>query len=137
MDEADAFLKGLDENEDDDELRMVYADWLEELGEYEEAERQRLWPDAKAWLMNFAAEHPEHQPYEDSDWTPTFGISYADLLRLGEHCLESDFVSFGADDGLMEDVASVFDEFMKNWSIVTGVPLPDEGLPRPRFKCAC
>lgn len=135
-DDEDAFLKRLDENEDDNELRMVYADWLEELGEYEEAERQRQWPDAKAWLLKFAAEHPLHQPYEDPDWSPTFGITYEGLLQLGERCVESDFVGFGADMDLMEDVGSVFNEFMKNWSIVTGTPLPDDG-PHPRFKCAC
>ena len=42
MNERDAFLKMIVENEDDTLTRLVFADWLDEHGEHEEAgERQR------------------------------------------------------------------------------------------------
>ena len=53
MSERDAFLKLLAENEDDTTARLVYADWLDEQGEHEEADRQRKWPAAKEWLVKF------------------------------------------------------------------------------------
>ena len=42
MTEAEAFLAGIIENPDDDGLRLVYADWLEEHGQPERAELIRL-----------------------------------------------------------------------------------------------
>ena len=53
MDQREAFLKALAENEDDTTTRLVYADWLDEQGEHEEADRQRKWPAAKEWLVRF------------------------------------------------------------------------------------
>jgi uncharacterized protein (TIGR02996 family) len=51
MSDRDAFLRALANDEDDTPTRLVYADWLEERGEHEEADRQRKWPAAKEWLV--------------------------------------------------------------------------------------
>src|SRR5205814_1124014 len=51
MNQRNAFLKALAKNEDDTATRLVYADWLDEHGEHEEADRQRKWPAAKEWLV--------------------------------------------------------------------------------------
>ena len=51
--ERERFLAVLAANEDDVGCRMAYADWLEEHGEDDEANRQRAWPEAKAWLKRF------------------------------------------------------------------------------------
>ena len=51
MDHEKHFLELLDANEDDNDTRVIYADWLDEAGRYEEAQRQRAWPAAKAWMV--------------------------------------------------------------------------------------
>ena len=53
MTEEWAFLKSILEQPDDDARKLVYADWLEDHGEHEEADRQRQWPAAKEWLVRF------------------------------------------------------------------------------------
>ena len=126
MDEQEAFLKKLAENEDDTALRTDYADWLEEQGEYEEADRQRTWPDAKVWLVEFANRDRSSEV-----------ITYEYLLCLGSQCLVDDLVGFGSDELFMSDLANEYSTFMKNWSIVTGQPLPGDNVPRPRFACSC
>ena len=57
MNERKKFLKALAKNEDETTTRMVYADWLDDQGEHEEADRQRKWPAAKAWLVQFCRDH--------------------------------------------------------------------------------
>lgn len=47
MTERDAFVQALAQNEDDEVTRLVFADWLEEHGEEEEAQRMRKWKEAK------------------------------------------------------------------------------------------
>lgn len=138
MEEQKAFLSGLEANEDDTDLRMLYADWLEERGEYEEAERQRKWPEAKAWLVKFALRNPirrvEHFWGDGMD--AGFGTSYEGLLDLGFECADKDRVGFGGDSNLMDDVARQFDTFMQNWSIVTGRSIPED-MDMPKFSCSC
>jgi len=56
MSTREAFLRALEADEDDVTTRLVYADWLEERGQTEEAERQRAWPAAKEWLVKFYKE---------------------------------------------------------------------------------
>lgn len=48
-----AFLAHIESHWEDRAPRLVYADWLDENGEPEEAERQRKWHDAKDWLVAF------------------------------------------------------------------------------------
>src|SRR5438105_15639232 len=62
--------------------RLVYADWLDEHGEHEEADRMRKWPAAKAWLVKFCAKHnpPEDDPEEGH-------ISYETLVELGREAV--------------------------------------------------
>jgi uncharacterized protein (TIGR02996 family) len=63
-DDRERFLQALAADEDDEAPRLGYSDWLEERGEYEEAERQRAWPAAKAWLVQLVAEHSEYDDYD-------------------------------------------------------------------------
>lgn len=138
MDEQKAFLSGLEANEDDTDLRMLYADWLEERGEYEEAERQRKWPEAKAWLVEFALRNPIRRvkDYWGDGMDDEFGISYEGLLDLGFKCADEDLVVFGADSNLMDKVSSEFHTFMQNWAIVTGRSIPEDKA-MPDFRCSC
>ena len=146
MNERNAFLKFLAENEDDTTTRMVFADWLDEHGEHEEADRQRKWPAAKEWLVRFCqVNNPD--PSTDSE---TRVISYEELLELGWSIAisvderagsESDQEAFGLFCGnnqtMCDALRSDVTEFLANWSIVTGMPLPPDARYIVRFGCAC
>jgi uncharacterized protein (TIGR02996 family) len=57
MNDREAFLRALKKNEDDTATRIIFADWLDEHGEHEEADRQRQWPAAKGWLVQFCQDN--------------------------------------------------------------------------------
>jgi uncharacterized protein (TIGR02996 family) len=138
VNERDGFLKLLTENEDDTTTRLVYADWLDDRGEHEEADRQRKWPAAKEWLVRFC-EANNHSPDEPDpyEWV----ITYETLLELGQEGVgrEDEWYGFSCGnnmtmcDALRENPG----EFWKNWSIVTGVPLPQDIEMKSGFSCGC
>jgi uncharacterized protein (TIGR02996 family) len=55
MNDQGAFEEAVKQSPDDQALRLVYADWLEEHDQPEEALRQRKFLDAKKWLTDLAA----------------------------------------------------------------------------------
>ena len=140
MNLRDGLLKALAENEDDTTTRLVYADWLDEQGEHEEADRQRKWPAAKAWLVQFCRDHnpPDDEAEESEEWV----ISYEELLELGREAVEgadNEGIGFHCGNN-MEMCEALQDnslEFWKNWSVVTGVPLPPDVGEKSYFSCSC
>jgi uncharacterized protein (TIGR02996 family) len=139
VNERAGFLKLLAENEDDTTTRLVYADWLDERGEHEEADRQRKWPAAKEWLVKFCAAN--NPPSEDDldEWY----ISYETLIGLGREAVERDgadkdlWFSCGNNMTMCDALRSHAAEFWKNWSIVTGIPVPPDAADKSGFSCAC
>jgi uncharacterized protein (TIGR02996 family) len=136
VNEREAFLKALADNENDTTTRLVYADWLDERGEHEEAERQRNWPAAKAWLVQLCL---KHNPPPDGDvWV----ISYEELLDLGRQTVKEaddeglDF-SCGNNIEMCDALRDNSQEFWKNWSVITGVPLPPDVEEKTYFRCCC
>jgi uncharacterized protein (TIGR02996 family) len=122
----DAFLKALAENEDDTTTRLVYADWLDDHGQHEEADRQRRWPAAREWLVRFCKENSGYQE-----------ITYEELIEFGREVVkeESSLERTYVDNEVMwHALRDNSQEFWKNWSVVTGVPLPpglgDKGFHR-------
>lgn len=116
MTEREVFLKMLAENEDDTAARLVYADWLDDHGEHEEADLQRKWPAAKEWLVRFGKENSHYQE-----------ISCAELIEFGRQVAkeESSTERVYIDNEAMWDALKAHgQEFWKNWSVVTGIPLP-------------
>ena len=77
MNMKDAFLKSLAENEDDITIRLVYADWLDEQGEHEEADRERRWPPAKEWLVRFCQEHSQSRQ-----------LTFPELIEFGRRAVQ-------------------------------------------------
>jgi uncharacterized protein (TIGR02996 family) len=133
----DAFLKALAANEDDTTTRLVYADWLDEHGEHEEADRQRKWPAAKQWLVRFCMVHnPPDDVYERV-------ISYKDLLELGREAVEAaqqgGELGFhcGNNETMCDALRANRLQFWMNWSVVTGVPLPPDFEDMSYFSCGC
>jgi uncharacterized protein (TIGR02996 family) len=112
----DAFLKALAENEDDIATRLVYADWLDEQGEHEEADRQRKWPAAKQWLVRFCKESFGY--YE---------IPYEQLIEFGCRVAKEGSTSkrvYMDNEAMWNALRDKGLEYWKYWSIVTGQPLP-------------
>jgi uncharacterized protein (TIGR02996 family) len=136
MDLRDAFLRALAENEDDTSTRLVFADWLDEQGEHDEADRQRKWPAAKDWLVRFFRDHNQGDYYEQLN-------SYEQMMDLGRAAVaeanEQEFGPFdcGSNEGLCNALRANSREFWKNWSIVTGIPLPPGVEGKSYFGCSC
>jgi uncharacterized protein (TIGR02996 family) len=141
MNDREPFLKALAKNEDDVLTRMVYADWLDEQGEHEEADRQRKWPAAKAWLLEFTKSINYHGYAEDDEYKNPLGSphTYADVIQAGHDAVSGEGYCFGSDDGAdyFRGERAAREEFFRNWSIVTGVPVPEEVVDNPPFRCAC
>ena len=130
--EREAFLKALKKNEDDVTTRMVYADWLDERGEHEEADRQRKWPAAKAWLVAFAK---RVNPGEDDD--ETMPVTYESLIEMGHEGLKEGAVECYNNMDLCYELQDNAADFWKNWSVVTGVPVSDDAADGMGYSCAC
>lgn len=65
-----AFLRSIEKDPRDYALRGVYADWLDENGEPEEAERQRNWEkivaESEKWLRSYAIKLNPYM-FDDND----------------------------------------------------------------------
>lgn len=122
MSEREAFLRAIAANEDDTLVRLVFADWLDEHDEHEEAERQRKWPAAKTWLDNVCKEH-NAGCREGQEFT------YDQLLNFGRCASATTDVMIEVSSGIPDSydiVTAIRDripEFWRAWSVVTGLPL--------------
>jgi uncharacterized protein (TIGR02996 family) len=138
--ERKAFLKALKKNEDDSTARLVYADWLDEHGEHEEADRMRKWDAAKKWIVKFCKKHNPPDEDDEDEWH----ITYADMIELGREAVanankkagESPF-SCGNNMRMVDALQDNSKEFWKNWSIITGIPVTPDAEEKIYFACAC
>lgn len=137
MNERDAFVGHLAANEDDATARLAFVDWLDEHGEHEEADRQRNWPAAKQWLVRLCAENNPPREDDPDEWF----ISYPMLLELGlEGAARSDeWFGFSCrnNNPMCDALRASSGAFWKNWSVVTGIPLPPDIEERSSFSCGC
>jgi len=122
MSEREALLRAIAANEDDILVRLVFADWLDEHGEHEEAERQRKWSEAKKWLDNICKEH-NAGCREGQEFT------YDQLLDFGRNAstmtnvIIEVFTDIPDSYNIVTAIRDQIPEFWKAWSIVTGLPL--------------
>ncbi len=141
-----SFLEAIKTNPRDWDTRKVFADWLEEQDEIQEADEQRRWNDeiqnAWEWLENLAKEggrtcvnYSEHCASYNRDkgictvdqiWKD---ITIQDLIQAGHDYIDSKgrewWVQQGAEE--LRDLMyqpGVKECYWKNWSLVTNRPLP-------------
>lgn len=155
------FLDRLAENEDDLTTRLIYADWLDDFGFCEEAERHRLWSEAKKWMVNFsercrteihskckewAESEEEYQEMLDDGYDDA--MSYEELIEIGnttyndaarnnEGEVAELYMYCGNRESMMDFLWEEKVNFWTNWSIITGNPLPTEFEDLASFSCAC
>lgn len=140
--EKQAFLDALEDNEDDNVLRLIYSDWLEEHDEPEEADRMRKWKAAKEWMIEFTR-RINNWEYDEETYTRigTTGKlndphTYQDMIEAGNIMRSGDQYCFGTDEG-PEVFREEKEEFFKNWSIITGIHVEEEEIENVSFRCAC
>ena len=123
---------------DDPLPRLVYADWLEENDEPEEADRQRNYVPAERYLREladkFGGTEPDYPYY--GGWVP---ITFEDLIAAGRQWLSSGshFTQMGS--GVARDVMhyeGVCERYWQCWEVITGIRVPSDARGIP-FSCSC
>lgn len=126
--ERDDFLAAIAADPLDCQLRAIYADWLEQQGiDYEEAARQRRWPEimaeSKRWLADFAQRIGGPSHYDEPDEEP---LTLEELIAAADHFM-------GTNESYTDEYSRM-DEFWEHYQIVTGRQPKSKQL---FFSCAC
>jgi uncharacterized protein (TIGR02996 family) len=155
--EREAFLSALAENPDDTVTRLVFSDFLDEHDEPEEAARQRAYPAAREWMTNWvrsinygAYKEDEHgndildengdpilDPGADNLGDP-HTLEYAIYQGHGIIRGEGSYWSSDAGADFFRNAPKErLDEWLSNWSILTGVEIPGSGFDVRYAGCSC
>jgi uncharacterized protein (TIGR02996 family) len=136
--EREAFLSALEANLDDNTTRLVYADWLDENGEHDEATRMRKWPASRAWMLNVV----EQFKSDPEDGYPHFGATWEMMLDLGREFVRDGRARCGDNESLADFLNNEHNRglFLDHWSILTGEAVPEKMKSSSFhgwFGCAC
>lgn len=133
MDARQTFLEQIAEDDMNEESHLVYADWLEENGEDEEADRQRKYVPAKQWIIDLCErlcnnrakkikEYMEDWPedYEDQTLEEACDnyydkITYDELMEIATEAIEKNpdkpwigngHMNWGGKESIMNDFSN-------------------------------
>lgn len=136
MSEREQFLNALKENEDDMLVRLAFADWLDQQGEHEEADRHRKWTASKAWIVGLCEAFQPQDEFDDFE-----PMTYADIVEMALQAVADvegggrGSMDFGRNMELK--YSGQWPEFWKHWCIVSGIPLPTEFHDKVGYTCGC
>ena len=66
-----------------------------------------------------------------------YGLTYERLIDIGHQALTEGSASLGNNESAMYELYENLEEFWKSWSIITGIPVPQETRENTSFRCAC
>ncbi len=121
--DRDAFLKSIEANPEDMAYRLIFADWLDEHGEHDEADRQRKYPEAKKWIEDAREQHNKQAGRYSK-------VTFDQFIAFGHAVSQIQAVEVAINDDALEDIpnaiADKIPDFWKAWAVVTGLPLPEK-----------
>ncbi len=120
--DREAFLRIIEANEDDETARQIYADWLDDCGEHEEADRQRKWCAAKNRLIAFCEKHNDDPRYETTQY------DFTKLIELLSNAAERISGYMWDNDGIADGINDNRDVVWRDWAIITGKTPPSEAI---------
>lgn len=125
---------------DDDTLRAIYADWLEEHGEPGAAQEMRDWPKRREAARAYVEELADAiggPPPEGEDSYGYHEMSADELLAAAALFLETGEYEFrGADERYDEHYDEFRGDFWEHYYVLTGKKAGDDQK-RAFFRCAC
>lgn len=139
MSEREAFLQGIKDNPKDPHIRKIFADWLDDHDEPEEADFYRNWTlekyeEAEEWIKDFVEEILEEgegrERYETELTVESLLAAAHEHLDTGRDTV---FLYFDTPDRVRIDSKI----FWKHFQILTGrrLAVPDYG--EVFFRCGC
>ncbi|MFO0850639.1 MAG: TIGR02996 domain-containing protein [Gemmataceae bacterium] len=139
MDDRQVFLAQIDADPLNHLLRCVFADWLDDRGESDEADRQRQWVAAFEYLrenfmdcyVEFGAEEESREPTSFADTMKEIEYWQTSLIEDGDIC----FADTESPEKLYDEADR--NEFYRNLEIVTGTTITAVTRERASFRCAC
>ncbi len=133
----EAFLRAIQKDRYDEDTRRIFADYLDEEGLYDEAEKQRKW--TKEW----------QESYDWMEWFTRDVVTESDariasieeVLQAGRHYVDAKKTSclsglgFSAENAMMDETTR--EQFWKCWEILEGRSCEDAVKLNGPFVCGC
>lgn len=138
MDEGKEFLEAIAARPDDQTLRSIYADWLDEHDMPEEATRQRRYTEANLWMDKFCEDRWTGN--DEGYYGSRRQLTREELMQAAHDAIEGDEYAItqqGRED-LRSDFYEQQDTFWEMFYILTGkrAVKGEYGMPTP-YSCSC
>lgn len=132
--ERQEFLDKINENPLDGVARDIFADWLDDQGEHEEANRQRAYIASRQWLTDYAC---RLNPYDIGTYDKKFkmgGKTPDEVFEIMLSELQSgEIFAHGTDLHSLGELENP-DEFFRHSAIVLGYAVDPDNL---YYGCSC
>jgi uncharacterized protein (TIGR02996 family) len=139
MNERIAFLEEIKNDPENTSVRAIFADWLDEHDEPEQADFYRSWTleaykEGKEYLEDLALRITEEGKdyHEDGDYEFTYDKLLEGLKKAFES-YDSTYLNFQTPDFLYEEREKMWEAF----SVVTSQRVKEDAKSNSPFRCGC